>query len=50
MTLGGWIIMLSSVGVVTGLLAWCMARVLRKTNANQPPHRPAEHDAPGSPS
>jgi len=33
MTTGGWIIMLSSVGAVTVLFAWCLYRVL----AHQPP-------------
>jgi hypothetical protein len=29
MTLGGWIVMVVSVGSVTGLFAWCIWRVLR---------------------
>jgi hypothetical protein len=28
MTTAGWIIMLSSVGTVTGLFSWCLYRVL----------------------
>lgn len=28
MTLAGWIIMLASVGSVTGLFLWCLCRVL----------------------
>lgn len=28
MTTAGWIIMIASVGFVTGLFAWCMYRVL----------------------
>jgi hypothetical protein len=47
MTLGGWIIMLSSVGFVTGLLTWCITRVLRKTGANQHAHHPTDRDPPG---
>lgn len=27
MTTGGWIVMLASVGFVTGLLAWCVYKV-----------------------
>ena len=30
MTLGGWIIMIISVGTVTGLFVWSISRVLRK--------------------
>ena len=29
MTTSGWIIMLISVGTVSGLFAWCIAKVLR---------------------
>ncbi len=29
MTTGGWITMILSVGFVTGLLGWCIYRVLR---------------------
>jgi len=28
MTLGGWIILIVSVGTVTGLFAWCIYKVL----------------------
>jgi hypothetical protein len=28
MTLGGWLIMLTSVGAVTTLFAWCVTKVL----------------------
>ncbi len=28
MTTGGWVIMLLSVGFVTGLLAWCITKVV----------------------
>jgi hypothetical protein len=34
-TIGGWIIMLLSVGFVTGLLAWCISRVLRESSAKK---------------
>jgi hypothetical protein len=33
MTTAGWIIMLSSVGAVTGLFLWCLYRVLAHTPA-----------------
>jgi len=42
MTLGGWITMLFSVGFVTGLLIWCVARVLRTPGAAQPLRAPAD--------
>lgn len=29
---GGWVIMILSVGFVTGLLAWCIWRVLRESS------------------
>ncbi len=29
MTLGGWLVMFASVGFVTGLLGWCIVRILR---------------------
>ena len=34
-TIGGWITMLLSVGFVTGLLAWCISRVLRESSAKK---------------
>jgi hypothetical protein len=29
MTFGGWVVMLLSVGFVTGLLVWCATKILR---------------------
>ena len=42
MTLGGWITMLLSVGFVTGLLIWCVARVLRTPGATEHLHTPSD--------
>jgi choline-glycine betaine transporter len=42
MTLGGWITMLLSVGFVTGLLIWCVARVLRTPGATEHLHAPGD--------
>ena len=42
MTLGGWIIMLTSVSVVTGWLVWCILRVLRIPEPHQ--HLPGPDD------
>ncbi len=38
MTPGGWIIMTLSVGFVTGLLLWCVTRVLRTPGASRHVH------------
>ncbi|HEY4759585.1 MAG TPA: hypothetical protein VIH42_03295 [Thermoguttaceae bacterium] len=38
MTIGGWIIMISSVGFVTGLFAWSIARVLRTSHVEKFEH------------
>jgi len=46
MTLGGWIIMLLSVGFVTGLLAWSVARVLSTRDATRHLHSPADIEPP----
>lgn len=35
LTLGGWIIMLVSVGFVTGLLSFCIRRVMRAPRPNK---------------
>lgn len=32
LTLGGWIVMLLSVGFVTGLLGWCAYRVMNESS------------------
>ncbi len=31
LTLGGWVVMVFSVGFVTGLLGWCIWRVMRES-------------------
>jgi hypothetical protein len=38
MTVGGWIIMILSVGFVTGLLIWCSIRVMRSAHADKFEH------------
>ena len=38
MTIGGWLIMLLSVGGTTGLLAWCIHRVLTTPGATKKMH------------
>ncbi len=51
MTLGGWIVMLLSVGFVTGLLGWCVARVLRTPGAAEHVQATSDlevHDREGS--
>jgi len=42
MTLGGWITMALSVGFVTGLLVWCLGRIVRHPEAAQHLHPPAD--------
>ncbi len=42
MTLGGWVIMGLAVGGMTGLLAWCIRRVLRAPQASQKLHSQAD--------
>ena len=44
MTLGGWVIMTLSVGGMTGLLAWCIARVLSKPTVAKKLHSQADID------
>ena len=48
MTLGGWAIMLISVGAVTIAFAWCVVRVLRTPNPEERLHAPLdiERDEP----
>jgi len=46
MTLGGWIIMLLSVGFVTGLLVWSVARVLRIPGATRHVHSQVDIKTP----
>lgn len=42
LTLGGWIIMIFSVGLTTGGLAWCLYRVLTKPEAESHMHAPLD--------
>ncbi len=49
MTLGGWIIMTLSVGFVTGLLLWSVARVLRTPGATKHVHGPPDIKPKGGP-
>ncbi len=44
MTLGGWVVMLASIGLVTGLLAWCAVRILRTPEAAEHVHPPSDLD------
>ncbi len=44
MTLGGWIIMVVSVGFVTSLLVWCIVRVLKEPEAPKKLHSQADID------
>ena len=44
MTTGGWIVMLVSVGGMTGLLTWCVARVMSEPAATQKLHSQADID------
>ncbi len=46
MTIGGWTIMLLSVGFVTGLLAWSVVRVLRIEESTQHLHSPVDIEPP----
>jgi len=46
MTAGGWVIMLLSVGFVTGLLMWSVARVLRIPQSTQHLHSQADIELP----
>ncbi|HUI07932.1 MAG TPA: hypothetical protein VL486_13105 [Verrucomicrobiae bacterium] len=44
MTIGGWIIMIVSVGFVTGFLGWCIYRVVREPEAPKKLHVQGEID------
>ena len=44
MTAGGWLTMMLSVGFVTGLLAWCIRRVLKEPEAPRKLHSQADID------
>lgn len=43
-TLGGWIIMLTSVGFVTGLMSWCIYKVLTTPEATERVHSQIDID------
>lgn len=42
MTVGGWITMILSVGLVTGLLVWSVWRVVQTPGATRHIHSPAD--------
>jgi len=44
MTLSGWVVMVLSVGFVTGLTAWCIWRVLRAPEVPEHLHAQPEID------
>jgi hypothetical protein len=46
MTLGGWIVMLLSVGGVTGLTAWCVYKVLTTPGSTEHLHRQVDIETP----
>jgi len=46
MSLGGWIIMLLSVGGVTSLLGWCIYKVLSTPGAGEHLHSQADIETP----
>lgn len=46
MTLGGWIIMLCSVGGVTGLLSWCIYKVVATPGSSEHLHTQADIQTP----
>ena len=44
MSLSGWITMILSVGFVTGLLSWCIYRVVKEPKASKHLHSQADID------
>lgn len=46
MTPGGWIIMIASVGFVTGLLAWCIYKVISTPDTAEHLHTQADIHTP----
>ena len=44
MTIGGWITMLLSVGFVTGLLSWCIFKVLTTPGSSEHVHSQIDID------
>jgi hypothetical protein len=49
MTLGGWLIMIASVGGVTVLFIWCIFRVLMTPGASNRVHAPTDIDTHQTP-
>jgi len=46
MTIGGWITMLVSVGFVTGLLSWCIWKVLSTPGSSEHIHSQVDIHTP----
>lgn len=46
LTAGGWMVMLLSVGFVTGLLAWCLWKVLATPGETEHLHSQADIEPP----
>jgi hypothetical protein len=46
MTIGGWIAMILSVGGVTGLLAWCIYKVITIPGSAERLHSQADIETP----
>ncbi len=44
MTIGGWVMMITIVGGMTGLMVWCVCRVIRAPGAAQKLHSQADID------
>lgn len=46
MTIGGWIIMISSVGFVVGLLAWCVYKIVSTPGSTERIHSQMDIETP----
>jgi len=46
MTPGGWVVMILSVGAVTGLLAWCIYKVVTTPGSTEHLHSQADIETP----
>ena len=46
MTLGGWFVMLLSVGGMTGLLVWCIHKVITTPGSTERLHSQADLETP----
>jgi hypothetical protein len=46
MTIGGWIVMISLVGGMTGLTTWCITKVLRTPGSSEHLHTQADVEPP----